>query len=251
MKPPEFQFVGLAEYVQLLQRFPASVEWMYRGQSDISWPLCPKAGRSEYYIEANSYWAGLGQTSCDLGRFDTWRQQAVAFYERLPENDFECLALAQHFGLATRLLDWSSNPLVALFFASEGGGESDGVVHCYLPQQIVVPKGATPAGLSNVAAYQPRPFDRRILVQGGMFTFHPEPREPLQPVVIDDDHFRELTKVDVNLVAVRVRADTKRILQRQLDEVGVNRKTLFPDLEGLSEFVNWKTRRIVHGHEQR
>ncbi len=35
----------------------------------------------------------------------------------------------------------------------------------------------------------------------------------------------------------------KPILQRQLSEIGMSRKTLFPDLEGLSEFINWGTRR--------
>lgn len=247
-KIPEFQFVGLAQYVQLLGRFPA-IMWMYRGQSDISWPLRPKAGRPEYYIEANSFWRGRGQTSSDLGRFGDWRKQAVAFQERLPTNDFECLALAQHFGLATRLLDWTSNPLAALFFAAEGGGESDGAVYCYAPSQLVEPEVLTPAGCTTVVAYHPRPFDRRILAQGGLFTFHPEPQEPLQPEDIDDDSITRLSKVGVNLVVVRVPADMKHMLQSQLDDFGVNRKTLFPDLEGLSEFVNWGTRGIARRRE--
>ena len=250
LKPPEYHFVTLAHYVQLLQRFPAFL-WMYRGQSDISWPLRPKAGRPEYYVKANSYWVEKGQKSSDLGRFSAWRKQAVAFHERLPGNDFECLALAQHFGLATRLLDWSSNPLAALFFATEGCGESDAAVYCYSPKQLVEPEVLTPERCSLVAAYHPRPFDRRIVAQGGLFTFHPEPQEPLQPEDIDDDSIEKLSEVDVNLVVIRVRADMKGALQRQLDDFGINRKTLFPDLGGLSEFVNWETRRIACRREQR
>lgn len=249
MKPPECHFVGLAQYVQLLQRFPA-LAWMYRGQSDISWPLRPKAGRPEYYLKATSYWIERGQTSGDLGRFGDWRKQAVAFHERLPTNDFECLALAQHFGLATRLLDWSSNPLAALFFATEGGGESDGAVYCYSPKKLVDPELFAPQQCAVIAAYHPRPFDRRILAQGGLFTCHPEPQEPLQPEDMDNDSIRELSEVAVNLVLVRVPADMKDILQRQLNDVGVNRKTLFPDLEGLSEFVNWETRQMASRREQ-
>lgn len=249
LKPPEHQFVGLAQYVQLLQQFPA-LAWMYRGQSDISWPLCPKAGRSEYFLKATSFWSDKGQSSGDLGRFDAWRKEAVAFHEHVPTNDFECLALAQHFGLATRLLDWSSNPLAALFFAAEGGGESDGAVYFYAPNRIVKPEIITPTECSVVVAYHPRPFDRRILAQGGLFTFHPEPQEPLQPEEIDEESLKEISKVGVNLVVVRVRSDTKPMLQRQLNDVGINRKTLFPDLGGLSEFVNWETRRTAYGRKQ-
>jgi len=47
----------------------------------------------------------------------------------------------------------------------------------------------------------------------------------------------------LDLVVIRVSAEMKPILQRQLSEIGMSRKTLFPDLEGLSEFINWGTRR--------
>jgi len=196
-------------------------------------------------VEANVHWREKGQTSCDLGRFRQWREHAVAYCRDLPNNDFECLAFAQHYGLATRLLDWSSNPLVALFFAVEGRHDVDGAVYCYLTQINVVPDKLTPEQLRVVAKYNPRPFDRRILAQGGLFTCHPQPEVALQAEGIQDETIREVSRVDVNLVVIRVRASLKAILQRQLDDVGINRKALFPDLEGLSEFVNWETRQSV------
>src|ERR1017187_755068 len=77
------------------------VEWCYRGQASIEWPLLPAAGRPQYH------------TGRDLGRHNAWRDLAIAFDPNLPGNDWECLAVAQHHGLATRLLDWTWNPLVA------------------------------------------------------------------------------------------------------------------------------------------
>jgi hypothetical protein len=48
-----------------------------------------------------------------------------------------------------------------------------------------------------------------------------------------------------DLVCLRVPADMKQYLQRHLGAIGVSRKTLFPDLEGLSSFINWNRRRQV------
>src|SRR5437660_2732736 len=50
-------------------------------------------------------------------------------------TDWEAITLGQHHQLPTRLLDWSSNPLVALFFAAEAETESDGAVFAYRPRQ--------------------------------------------------------------------------------------------------------------------
>jgi hypothetical protein len=249
---PPTSFVTLGQFLHnITLDHDLGLGWVFRGQSDCSKPLLPKAGREEYYCRATSYWKNRRQSSSDLGRFKEWRDQAVAISNELPGNDFECLAYAQHYGLATRLLDWTDNPLVALFFSAEQAHDIDGAVFFYLPSIYVDAQTAALDSFDVVALYRPRPFDRRIAAQGGVFTYHPNPLAPLEPTEIPqnqrvwiDDLEREVPQ-GMNLRAVRVEAKLKPLLLRELAKVGISRRTLFPDLEGLSSHINWETNGIA------
>jgi hypothetical protein len=243
VKPTEYQIASIPQFLELILHNP-TLFWVYRGQSDISWPLLPKAGRLEYFLEATGVWKEQGQSSSDLGRFDFWRHNAVAFCEHLPQNEFECLAFAQHYGLATRLLDWTNNPLVALFFAVEEHSDADGAVFCYYQENVIMPDKAMLGCIPVVALYKPRPFDRRILAQSGVFTYHPDPKILLEAKPLLDQE-NKFSSDGLDLVIIRLDAKMKPICQRKLNEIGINRKSLFPDLEGLSEFVNWETRYLA------
>jgi hypothetical protein len=200
--------------------------WLFRGQADSAWPVIPKAGRDVYRVTR------------DLGRFRAWQDRACA-YAQLPDNDWECLAIAQHHGLATRLLDWTTNPLVAAYFATASLPNLAGAVYCYLPLMYVDRDVAKLDDVDRVAAYIPRAVAQRIVNQGGVFTVHPDPSVPLQATRPQELSGR------MDLYQIEIPAEAKNRIVKTLDTYGLNEVTLFPDLDGLSRHVNWGTADMV------
>jgi len=242
---PSFPFQTIPQLLEKLNEYPRPF-WIYRGQADSEWLLAPKAGRQEYHIERSEDTGNSDLPDVDLRRFKQWRSLAVAYKKDLPSNDFECLGFAQHYGLATRLLDWSLNPLVALFFAVDSESDMDAAVYAYSPNWHVRPDAGDLSSSRLISQYTPPPFDSRILVQSGVFTYHPEPTKPLTAERLGAADLGKLTPDHKsNLVRFVLPKAIKGILKRKLSELGVSRKSMFPDLDGLSDFVNWETRNTV------
>ena len=156
----------------------------------------------------------------------TFKERALPFLTAVPQTNWDWLALGQHHSLPTRLLDWTSNPLVACYFAVEEDSDQDSLIYAYnIKLFISVEDNPYPFQYKRVGKFIPRHITARITSQSGIFTIHPNPYEPFR-----SDH------IDRIIIPNKIRFELKQTLNRY----GINRVSLFPGLDGLARHIQWE-----------
>lgn len=109
--------------------------------------------------------------------------RAVALIADPRFDDWDWLAYAQHIGVPTRLLDWSENPLAALYFALESDADTDRVLYAVKYSKFihgVDHHSVDPFSNTETGRFTPPLVFERIRAQRGTFTIHPTPTEEFQ-----------------------------------------------------------------------
>lgn len=214
----EIRIKKFEELHSALNKYKKNNLWIFRGQADANWKLIPKAGRAPY-------------NSCkDQDFFLAWKRRAEEFIDINKYNDWDLLTIAQHYGLATRLLDWTYNPLIASFFAVENYLETDAVVYAYLMKKEIITSKSEPFDSYNqILKLRPNGASQRITRQSGIFTVH------FPPTLSIEDNLKENSNIEKIIIDKGYRKE----LLFDLNYYGINKASVFPDLSGLSNLLNW------------
>jgi hypothetical protein len=222
--------------------------YIYRGVNDASYRLLTSLQR-------------LGGPYPRLERHLLRNFRKYAHRDSAPGNSvWNWLAVAQHHGLPTRLLDWTYSPYVALHFATNElhKFETDGVIwamnyaeiNSYLPDKLqrVIRKEQSNAFtaelLSSVCAnldvldsienedflifLEPPSLDNRIVNQFALFSLLSNPS-----IVLDD----WMKKHEDLYFKIIIPAELKWEIRDKLDQANITERVLFPGLAGLSEWL--------------
>jgi hypothetical protein len=192
--------------------------YLYRGEDSNAYTLRPKYGRYQASDARND----LARERALLAAF---KRRASPFLEQPPENEWEWLGVAQHFGLATRLVDWTENPLIASFFATaEPTDGGDRVVRLLDTTKVTdADENTDPFGAKTIAIYRPRHLSRRVTSQGSIFTAHPSPSTPFDGGELEKWTISAECLVDFRLT---------------LASFGIDRAFVFPGLDSVAADLN-------------
>jgi hypothetical protein len=212
-------------------------DFLFRGQNK-DWDLIPKLVRLKLKGELKTI---------EKLMFNEFKRTSIPLSQLQPKSDWDVIALAQHHGLPTRLLDWTYSAIVALWFAvnetapnKEGGIENYGVVWLLKtkPKNFDIDE-ESPFSNKNTRIFRPNIISQRISAQSGVFTVHKfiSNNPSLKHDVVQ---FNTHKGFKDRLIKIKIPHEKFPDLRVKLNLAGINASTVFPDIDGLCKHLEWR-----------
>jgi len=215
--------------------------FLFRGTTDARYKLVPTVGREGSRISPWKY-----NRADERALLRAFKLQVRPYLAHEPANELEWLAIARHHGVPTRLLDWTTSFLIALFFAVENGGmrsveiitrdENGKVIReqksIGVPPAIYVTHGVRycnpaftdPFRIRQLSFFTPPHISPHIAAQRSILAIHPDPKnEPPYP----------------NLRKLTVKPDLCVRLKFILEGQGITHGSIVPTIDGLAQQLQW------------
>jgi hypothetical protein len=256
----EYKLTKIEQVVEVGTTLPRS--W-FRGHPKAYGNLTPKLYRKQFnYMRPRE--------NFELSLIESFKRGAPVLEHSIPdeEDHIGWLFLMQHHGLPTRLLDWTKSILVALYFVVDKYPSENGELWAMYPEALNKRSGFHGIPLRNykgllyyamepwysrdklikelglekapnypLAVAPPMNFTR-MMAQLSEFTIHPAPQQ--------GDSILELLPNKKHLVRYMIPASKKEGLQWDLSALGITRRTLFPDLDALSEDIIYEHKVVAY-----
>jgi len=238
----------------------------FRGHSKRSYKLEPGVYRDEFTAQAQTMpGANLENKRLNLERemLSEFRTAGATLHD--PNHVVALYFTAQHYGMPTRLLDWTGNPLAALFFAVCENETEHGDVYMMEPTQVIPPSSPGAKGEPRHVKTMRYPYVADAI---GLSYWH-KPQEKRQPLILpvrpDNQvgrigqqcslftlHMHQSTpKTNPTLARIKIPAGNKEGLREELFRLNINQFSIFYDLDHLSKEIlrNWDLRPCDAGRQ--
>lgn len=197
---------------------------LWRGHGDSKWSLEPTLQRE---------WEGNpeGLKRAEGRMFREFKGAAPYLLPSVTQSDWDSLSLAQHYGLPTRMLDWTVNHMVALWFALSRPSAVDATVWAFRPRKAnlaeTVAKLPSPFEITKTTVFRPVAHSPRVTMQAAWHSVHKfDPEKGLLAIDRLKTHMPHLTRLNIP-------AGARSAMLSQLKHSGITVTTVFGDLPTL------------------